>query len=315
MTAAGDAVLIAVDWGTTNLRAMLLDGDGRVLGEVASHDGIASVPAGGHEAVFDRLVGRWPRLPAVMAGMVGSRQGWREAAYVACPASPEGLARGMLRFAAIDGRAVAIVPGVMVRSAARDGDVIRGEETQIVGLLERGPGFDGVVILPGTHSKWATVAGGAIIDFQTYLTGEMFDLLAHKSFLRHSVKEGERELSTLPGFETGVRRTVREGLPFLAAIFSVRARQLLDNVALEDNLAYLSGLVIGGEIAAAREAGRLASGMALRVVGTRSLARAYSRALDIAGYQAEGLDGGGLVVAGLARFAREAGLLGSETKT
>lgn len=304
--------LIAVDWGTTNVRAALLDASGRVLAEAASEEGIGSVPPGGHAEAFARLVGGWPRVPAIMAGMVGSRQGWREAVYAACPASPADIAAGMLRMEDAEGRPIAIVPGVMVRSADRDGDVIRGEETQIVGLLAAEPDFDGVVVLPGTHSKWATVTGGGIADFQTFLTGEVFGLLSRDSFLRHSVKAGGRELSTLPDFALGVRRTVLDGLPFLAAIFSVRARQLLDGVAPEDNMAYLSGLVIGGEIAAARDTGRLWQGRALRIVGSRSLARAYAEAFDIAGYEAEIRDGSDLVVGGLLAFARIAGLLAPE---
>jgi 2-dehydro-3-deoxygalactonokinase len=202
----------------------------------------------------------------------------------------------------------------MVRSPDRDGDVIRGEETQILGLLAREADFDGVVILPGTHSKWATVTGGGIADFQTYLTGEMFGLLVHHSFLRHSVKESAAELSTQPDFALGVRRTVIDGLPFLAAIFSVRARQLLDGTAPEDNLAYLSGLVIGGEIAAARDTGLLWQGRTLRIVGSRTLARAYARAFNIAGYEAEALDGSDLVVAGLLRLARIADLFPVEAQ-
>jgi 2-dehydro-3-deoxygalactonokinase len=309
---AATGALIAVDWGTSRLRAMLIGLDGRVLTEAESDDGIGALKPGDHEGAFARLVADWPNVPAIIAGMVGSRQGWREAVYVSCPATPETIAGGILRFESAAGRPLAIVPGVMVRSPDRDGDVIRGEETQIVGLLAREPKFDGVVILPGTHSKWATVSGGAVADFQTYLTGEMFGLLAHQSFLRHSVKEGGKDLSTLPDFELGIRRTVIEGLPFLAAIFSVRARQLLDGTAPEDNLAYLSGLVIGGEIAAARDTGRLWQGRALRIVGSRSLARAYARAFDIAGYEAEALDGADLVVAGLLRLARIADLFPAE---
>ena len=311
--ASAAPALIAVDWGTSNVRMALLDAGGRVLAETGSDEGIGVVPAGTHAAVFARLVADWPKLPAIMAGMVGSRQGWREAVYAECPAAPADIAAGMLRMKDEDGRQIAIVPGVMVRSADRDGDVIRGEETQIVGLLAAEPAFDGVVVLPGTHSKWATASDGAIADFQTFLTGEMFGLLSRQSFLRHSVKDGAAELSTLPDFALGVRRTVLDGLPFLAAIFSVRARQLLDGTAPEDNMAYLSGLVIGGEIAAARDTGRLWQGRALRIVGSRSLARAYARAFDIAGYEAEVRDGSDLVTAGLTAFARIAGLLPPET--
>jgi 2-dehydro-3-deoxygalactonokinase len=311
-TASG--TLIAVDWGTSRLRAMLLDAGGRVIAEADSGDGIGTLKAGEHEAAFERLVAGWPTAPAIMAGMVGSRQGWHEATYVPCPATPEAIADGVLRFTTASGRPVAIVPGVMVRSPDRDGDVIRGEETQILGLLAREKDFDGVVILPGTHSKWATVTAGGIADFQTYLTGEMFGLLAHHSFLRHSVKESAAELSAQPDFALAVRRTVVDGLPFLAAIFSVRARQLLDGTAPEDNLAYLSGLVIGGEIAAARDTGLLWQGRTLRIVGSRTLARAYARAFDIAGYEAETLDGSDLVVAGLLRLAPIADLLSAEAQ-
>lgn len=304
--------LIAVDWGTSRLRAMLLDDSSRILAEADSGDGIGTLTAGQHEAAFERLVADWPEVPAIMAGMVGSRQGWHEAVYVPCPATPEAIAGGILRFTTARGRPVAIVPGVMVRSPDRDGDVIRGEETQIVGLLAREPGFDGVVVLPGTHSKWTTVTGASIADFQTYLTGEMFGLLAHHSFLRHSVKEGAGELSAQPDFALGVERTVVDGLPFLAAIFSVRARQLLDGTDPEDNLAYLSGLVIGGEIAAARDTGLLWQGRTLRIVGSRTLARAYGRAFALSGYEAGALDGSDLVVAGLLRLARIADLLPAE---
>jgi 2-dehydro-3-deoxygalactonokinase len=301
--------LIAVDWGTSRLRAFLLDRDGTVLAEAGSDQGINKLAPGQHEAVFERLTAGWPKAPAIMAGMIGSRQGWREAAYLPCPASPAGLAGKLLRFETAGGRPVAVVPGIMVRSPARDGDVIRGEESQIIGLLGRDPGFEGVVILPGTHSKWATVGGGALADFQTFLTGEMFELLSRQSFLRHSVAEGSQEPSTLPGFALGVKRTVNEGLPFLAAIFSVRVRQLLDNAAPEDNLAYLSGLVIGGEIAAAKATGRLVPGAVPRIIGNRSLARAYHRALEIAGYATETLDGSEMVLAGLTHLARVTGLL------
>lgn len=303
-----NAALIAVDWGTSRLRAFLLDTGGSELAEVESDEGIAKVPAGQHEAVFERLVAGWPMVPAIMAGMIGSRQGWREAAYLPCPASPSGLAGKMLRFQA-SGRDIAIVPGVMLRSSVRDGDVIRGEETQIIGLLGRDPGFEGIVILPGTHSKWATVGGGAIADFQTFLTGEMFELLSRTSFLRHSVAEGGAEPSTLPDFALAVQRTVTEGLPFLAAIFSVRVRQLLDNVEKTDNLAYLSGLVIGGEIAAAKTTGRLMPGAVPRIIGNRSLARAYIRAFEIAGHRTETLDGKEMVLAGLTHLAGVTGIL------
>ncbi len=309
MTASSDisaGALIAVDWGTSRLRAMLVDASGRIVAEAESDEGIGTI-AGNHEAAFERLVAPWPKAPAIMAGMVGSRQGWREAAYIPCPASPSQLAARLLRFETTGGRQVAIVPGVMLRSAIRDGDVIRGEETQAVGLLAREPGFDGLAILPGTHSKWMRIADGTIMDFQTFLTGELFDLLAHHSFLRHSVAEGGRDIAGVPDFTLAVRRVTEEGLPFLAGIFSVRARQLLDDVKPTDNLAYLSGLVIGGEIAAAWEMGLFATGHSFRIAGAQSLARAYGRALGILGHEALAHDGKDLVVNGLVHLARASG--------
>ncbi len=298
--------LIAVDWGTSRLRAMLVDTEGRILAEAASDEGIGAM-AGGHEAAFERLVAEWPKVPAIMAGMVGSRQGWREAAYVPCPASPRAIAEKLLRFETGGGRPVAIVPGLMLLSAERDGDVIRGEETQAVGLMAGEPGFDGIAILPGTHSKWMRIGGEAVIDFQTFLTGELFELLARHSFLRHSVAESVRDVADAPGFALAVRRVAEEGLPFLASIFSVRVRQLLDGVDPADNLAYLSGLVIGGEIAAAWEMGLFAKGHPFHVIGSQSLARAYGRALTILEHEAVPHDGSGLAVAGLIHLAKASG--------
>ncbi len=298
-----------MDWGTSRLRARLLDAAGRVLAEADSDDGIARVAAGGHEAAFEHLVGAWPKVPAIMAGMIGSRQGWREAAYLPCPAATGALAESVVRFDTASGRPVAIIPGIMLKSAARDGDVMRGEETQIVGLIDGEPAFDGVAILPGTHSKWVTIADSTVMDFQTYLTGELFDLLAHQSFLRHSVAADGGELADAPDFALAVRRTTEEALPFLSAIFSVRARALLGSVKPADNLAYLSGLVIGGEIAAAQASGHLSRDTALRIVGSKSLGRAYAKALAVAGIDAAVLDGDALVLAGLVHLARAIGLL------
>jgi 2-dehydro-3-deoxygalactonokinase len=306
------SALIAVDWGTSRLRARLVDAGGGVLAEAASEDGIAKLAQGGHEDAFERLVADWPKVPAIMAGMIGSRQGWREAAYLPCPADIGTLAGNITRFATSAGRAVAIIPGIMLRSTARDGDVMRGEETQIAGLLASEPAFNGTVVLPGTHSKWASVAHGAITDFQTYLSGEMFDLLAHQSFLRHSVAGNAS--AEAPDFALGVRRTMLEGLPFLSAIFSVRARALLDNAAPEANVSYLSGLVIGGEIAAAKASGRLTSG-ALRIVGGKALGETYARALAIAGIAATVLDGDALALGGLLHVARTIGFLPAQQRS
>ena len=301
--------LIAVDWGTSHVRARLVDSDGAVLAESKSDDGIARLSAGEHEAAFQRLTAGWPEVPAIMAGMIGSRQGWHEAAYLPCPAATGALVQAIVRFSSAGGQPIAIVPGIVLKSPDRDGDVMRGEETQIVGLLDGEPGFDGVAVMPGTHSKWVSIAGGNIGDFRTVMTGELFDLLAHKSFLRHSVGQDSGDLTASPDFALGVRRTVADGLPFLAALFSVRARALLADSRPDDNLAYLSGLIIGGEIAAVVATGQLTPGAALRIVGSQSLGRAYARALAIAGFEAQVLDGDALAFNGLVHLARAIDLL------
>ena len=300
--------LIVADWGTSRLRARLVTVAGDVIAERQSNDGI-NARAGNHEAAFEALVKDWPKVPAILGGMVGSAQGWREAAQIEIPVTAETLARGVTGFVTASGRTVAIIPGIKLRSAARDGDLIRGEETQIVGLLDVEPSFSGIAILPGTHSKWVKVANGTIGDFQTFLSGEMFELLARHSFLRHSVAEGGGDLAAKEDFAVGVRRTGREGLPFLAAIFSVRARQILDGVAREDNLAYLSGLVIGAEITEAGEAGWTAPEADLCIIGAETLQRLYQRAFDILDRPARGLDGDVLATAGLVAIARRTGLV------
>ncbi len=300
------AHLIAIDWGTSRLRAWLVDSGGRVLAERASDKGIGAL-SGGHEAAFAEITAEWPKTPAILAGMIGSRQGWREAAYVPCPAAVIDIADRLLRFRTAAGQDIAIVPGLMAKAPERDGDVIRGEETQLIGLADSEPDFAGLAILPGTHSKWAGIDRGTVTTFQTFISGELFALLAQQSFLRHSVAEGIADLAAVPDFTLAVTRMVRERLPFAAALFSVRTRALLADVPPETNLAYLSGLVIGGEIAAAIAGGLLTAGAPVRIVASASLANAYRTALTVAGVNAEVRDGGTLVLAGLKHVARTIG--------
>lgn len=295
--------LIAVDWGTTRLRARLVDGGGAVLAEAASDQGIGALSPGQHEAAFEALAASWPTVPAIMSGMVGSRQGWREAAYVPCPADATALAAAMTRFQIARGRPVAIVPGLRVG----DDDVLRGEETQIVGLIDAEPDFGGTAVLPGTHSKWVKSARGTMSDFASFISGELFSLLARQSFLRHSVADPQAagDVSASGDFRAGVERA--RDVPFPATLFSVRVRQLLAGALPADNLAYLSGLVIGGEVAAA-----VALGMVrppVRIIAAPGLARAYLAALAVHGIDAEARDGDAMALGGLMRLALGAGML------
>lgn len=303
--------LIAVDWGTSQLRVRLVDRLGTVLDERESGEGIGQID-GGHEAAFERMVAGWPNVPAIMAGMVGSRQGWREAAYLPCPVSEPQIAGSMLRFDTSTGRPVAIVPGLNLNAPERDGDVMRGEETQVIGLIAADHAFTGIALCPGTHSKWTYVENGTITGFQSFITGELFALLQQKSFLRHSVAQdmsAAGDLTTHADFALGVGRTARDGLPYIGSLFSVRTRYLLQDAQPADNLAYLSGLTIGGEIAAARAMRPIAPGTQIRIVAASRLAHAYKAALDLLSLPAEINDGNALALAGLMRLATTVGFL------
>lgn len=295
--------LIAVDWGTTRLRARLVDGKGALVAEANSDRGIGVLNGSGHEAAFESLVAAWPAVPAIMTGMVGSRQGWREAAYVPCPADAAAVALAMTRLTTARGREVAIIPGLRVGNA----NVMRGEETQIVGLIATEAAFSGTAVLPGTHSKWVKVQRGTMVDFASFISGELFALLARHSLLRHSVGDPDAmgDVSGSADFLAGVDYARR--VPFPAAIFSVRVRQLLTETAPEANLAYLSGLVIGGEIASAMALG-VADGP-LRIIAAQNLGRAYQAALAVFNLTADVHDGDAMALAGLLSLARAIGWL------
>src|SRR5579871_1725194 len=170
-------VLIAIDWGSSSFRAYLIAPDGAILDEVASGDGIGNVAAGAYPATLKRLAGRWldahPSLPIIASGMVGSRHGWREAPYVKCPAGPQDVAARLTTVEA-DGRRVHIAPGLSYQDEAGLPDVMRGEETEIFGIADTGAAL---VVLPGSHSKWARVEGGRVVAFRTFVSGELFAAL------------------------------------------------------------------------------------------------------------------------------------------
>lgn len=242
-------VCVAVDWGTSRFRAHLVAADGRLLAGVASEDGMSRVEAGGFEAVLTRMCGPWfaahPGLPVLMAGMVGSRNGWREVPYAPCPADLAAIAAGILAFDIAAGSRVHIVPGLVVDDGRAD--VMRGEETQILGT----GAVDAVVVLPGTHSKWAILRAGRIETFHTFMTGEVFGLLTRQSvlrLLREPPLGGEVDGEA---FRAGLAAAGAGG-GLLARAFHARAGVLTGRLAPHAVEPYLSGLLIGSEIAEAR---------------------------------------------------------------
>jgi len=300
------AALIAVDWGTTNFRAYLLDRNGSILERVSDRRGILNVADGDFAAAYLELVGDWQVSadgpPAVMAGMIGSRNGWVEAPYVDCPTDPAALAGNLTPVPMADGRALWVVPGLACRN---DGvyDVIRGEETQIAGAIARAgaTGVSAVYCMPGTHCKWVRVCDGTIAGFRTAMTGEVFSVLRDHSILGRLMAE-ETGASLGPAFEKGLDRA-RDAGGLLHHLFGVRAEVLsgvLADAAVAD---YLSGILIGHEV---RDLG---AGEAVTLVGSESLNERYRRALTHYGHAVDILSGEDAVVAGLWAVARQAGIV------
>lgn len=283
---------IAVDWGTTNRRAYLLEADGRHGAEFEDGLGVLAVAARGFPDAVAQIRERLGPKPLLMAGMIGSNRGWVEAPYVPCPAGIAELASG-LAWPAED---VAIVPGVSFAEGKR-ADVMRGEEVQLLGAFAAGliPG-DCLVCHPGTHNKWATLAGGRIAAFRTIMTGELFNLISEHSILS-DLLEGEAE----PGeaFSAGVDAGLSgAGLP--AELFAVRARVLLGQAHRGDAPSFTSGLLIGTDIAIGlRDHGE----REIIVMGRPELTRLYAAALTQAGRRPIELDGERSFVAGCARIA------------
>lgn len=248
MSGAGAYAL--VDWGTTSFRAWACASDGAVLAERRAPDGLTSVVDGDFAGVLERhldAMGLAPEAPAVLCGMVGSRTGWVEAAYLTVPTALDDLAN---RATAVPhpGRPVHILPGLARRGAAPD--VMRGEETQLLGVVAAG--FDtGLVCMPGTHSKWVRLERGAVTRFATFMTGELFQLLRSGSILRQAVETDARPEPSDRGFVDGFSMGLSRAAEATNALFQLRAGWLLDGTPPAVQSARLSGLLIGLEFAGA----------------------------------------------------------------
>jgi 2-dehydro-3-deoxygalactonokinase len=287
---------IAVDWGTSNLRAWAMGPDG-VLADASSDEGMGKLSRDGFEPALLRLIGPWlaGKPPVVACGMVGSRQGWCEASYRTVPCSP--LDRDAVVMAPVtDARLkVSIAPGLKQVSPA---DVMRGEETQIAGALRLMPGYDGVFCLPGTHSKWVHVSAGEVVSFQTFLTGEMFALLSEASVLRHGMlgAVGWDEAA----FDAAVSDALSKPERLGARLFSLRAEGLIAGLTPQAARARLSGLLIGTELAAAKP---YWLGQRVTLIGAEKLSAAYARALSAQGVEAARLNATDCTLAGLASLS------------
>ncbi|WP_374392431.1 2-dehydro-3-deoxygalactonokinase [Tabrizicola sp.] len=287
---------IAVDWGTSNLRAWAMGADGRVLAEAESDEGMGKLAPSDFEAALLRLITPWlAGTPPVLAcGMVGSRQGWREAPYRAVPCTPLDRA-ALIAAPTTDPRLrVTIAPGLMQADPA---DVMRGEETQIAGALRLMPGYDGILCLPGTHSKWAHISAGEVVSFQTFMTGELFALLSTASVLRHGMQGSGWDEAA---FDTAVTDALSRPERLGARLFSLRAQGLIAGLTPDAARARLSGLLIGMELAAARP---YWLGQRVTLIGAEKLSTAYARALAAQGVTTGRLSVTDCTLAGLASLS------------
>jgi 2-dehydro-3-deoxygalactonokinase len=269
--------IIAVDWGTSSLRAALLDDSGKVVDEHAMPRGILTVAAGEFPKVLESATARWPQrasLLRLLCGMVGSRQGWMEAPYCACPA---GFVEIAAQLAWVEPGRIAIVPGIC-REAEGVPDVMRGEETQVFGALALLGLESARLVLPGTHSKWVRVSAGRIESFSTFMTGEFYALLRRHSILARTLPDSDGELDA-GAFEQGFQYALRSG-NLLHAAFSTRTLALFDRLAAGAASSYLSGLVIGEEM---RSQPFAIGDDPVVVVGSPALTRRYELALSLSG--------------------------------
>jgi 2-dehydro-3-deoxygalactonokinase len=289
--------VIAVDWGTSQLRAYRLDGEGKVLESRERPEGILSVPPGGFPAALDAITAGWDEAAGrvLMSGMVGSRQGWLEIPYVDCPADTAAIAKGVRRVEWRTGSTAMICPGLICRGIDGVPDVMRGEEVQVMGALALEDGVEfGSIFMAGTHSKHVRVERGAITGFATHMTGEVYAVLKAHSILGRMIEDGAPDDYA---FARGVARS-GEGSGLLHHLFGVRTRVLVGEMNGHSVSDYLSGLLIGHTLRAA------APVSPILVIGAPAVAERYLRACAQLGIGARNLASERATVAGLVAIDR-----------
>jgi 2-dehydro-3-deoxygalactonokinase len=313
VSSAASARLLGLDWGSTSLRAFLLGPGGKVLAERGNGNGASTLTGdAAFAAALDGIAGDWlaahPGLPVLACGMVGSQHGWRDVPYAACPANAAALAAGML---ASRGNAISIVPGMLYDDGALPPDLMRGEETQVVGALQLHPALRDAscIVLPGTHSKWAQVNDGRLLRFATHMTGELFAVLRTHSVLGRLMDDGGEFAEH--AFVTGVDAAREYGhLGMSHQIFAARTLGVTGRAPASGLADYLSGLLVGHELRAGL-AWRDAAGLGqapLALVGSTTLCQRYALALQR--FRATTLLMlGNTAPAGLYQLARAAGLI------
>lgn len=290
--------IIGINWGSSNLRAYLIGADGQILDAYEAPAGVATLDRDGMAAAADAIRARWPHAGhAYAAGMIGSNVGWVDAGYVECPAGAATVAQSLVR-TQIGGLSLSIVPGMAcVRPIDGAPDVMRGEETELLGLLRGGNvDPDAIVALPGTHTKWIQLSDGRVESFMTSMSGELFDRLASGGLLA-SVLEGPGEPG--PAFAEGVRAAANGTLGLGALLFGVRARMIRGALPRDQTSSYLRGLLVGAEIADALALFPALRSASVPLVGSGPVTRLYQAALAELGIAAHTVASAEAVVRGV----------------
>lgn len=290
---------IGVDWGTSNMRVFAIDHTDRVVAELESDQGMGSLAPEEFEDVLINLIDHWLSpdnvIPVLACGMVGARQGWKEAQYRDVPCAPVSN-QGLTTVTINDTRlSIHILPGLSQQTPA---DVMRGEETQIAGLLQNDRSFSGIICLPGTHSKWVSMSGGVVTRFKTFMTGELFSLLNQYSVLRHSLSGAEWDVSS---FLSSALRAIEEPESVPAELFSIRAASLIANLDPISARSSLSGMLIGQELSAAQS---FWLNKTVTIIGATEIASLYADALTELGVTVSMIDARDATISGLRHAAQ-----------
>lgn len=304
------ASLIGVDWGSSALRAWLIGADG-IVARRESAAGVATIADGRFREALEALCGDWlgraPSLPVIACGMIGSRDGWRDAGRLRTPAGLQTLAQRLSSFDDLLGRAFRVVPGLVARGQIDSPDLMRGGETQVFGALQ---GREGLFVLPGTHCRWVEVRDRQVVAFRTYMTGEIYSLLCRRSTLASLCGDpddsSQHQAEALRAFDEGVDHAGTRPGSLTHLLFTARTEALLGGLAAHQLPAYLSGLLIGAEI---RDASDWSPHDLVPTVVARSeLASRYARAMHRLRLHGSVADGDS-AAAGLAAIARAATLV------
>ena len=300
---APEPAYLAVDWGTSSFRLWLIGKDGGVIAERRSGEGMTVAARTGFEAVLEAhrgAVGAPESLPVLICGMAGAKQGWVEAGYLDTPAALSAIPAAAVRIPGTKAD-IRILPGLAQRDASSP-DVMRGEETQLLGAAGTLGTGNHLVCMPGTHSKWVRLSGGTVQGFSTFMTGELFEAIARNTILSHSVGEAGAIAGDNAAFRAAVTRMVAAPALATSQLFSVRAGSLIAGLSAEDAKARLSGTLIGLEIAGALSL--VAAGTPVALVVSGGLGALYKEALSAAGISPRIIDADTAVRNGLAAGAR-----------